>query len=66
MIRLAILALRPFEIWHERRIARLYRKGKFRRPAEGNTAAAVTTKPCGDRNANVCVAEGCYGEACIR
>lgn len=22
-------------------------------------------KPCRDRNSNVCVAEGCYGEACI-
>lgn len=23
-------------------------------------------KPCGGRNINVCVAEGCYGEACIK
>lgn len=21
-------------------------------------------KPCGDENSNICVAEGCYGEAC--
>lgn len=23
-------------------------------------------RPCQGRNANVCVAEGCYGEACLR
>lgn len=22
-------------------------------------------KPCRDENGNVCVAEGCYGEACV-
>lgn len=22
-------------------------------------------RPCGGQNANVCVAEGCYGEACL-
>ena len=22
-------------------------------------------KPCGGRNSNVCVAEGCFGEACV-
>lgn len=22
-------------------------------------------KPCEDKNSNVCVAEGCYGEACV-
>jgi hypothetical protein len=29
-------------------------------------AGMVGKRPCDGRNVNVCVAEGCYGEACIR
>lgn len=28
--------------------------------------AGDAAKPCGGRNSNVCVAEGCFGEACIK
>jgi hypothetical protein len=27
---------------------------------------APDPRPCRGRNSNVCVAEGCYGEACVR
>lgn len=29
-------------------------------------SADCDARPCAGRNVNVCVAEGCYGEACIR
>lgn len=44
MIRLAILALRPFEIYHAWNVRRQVRNGRFRRPAEIG-AGAVTTQP---------------------
>jgi hypothetical protein len=30
-----------------------------------DTAAVIDPRPRKDRNSNVCVAEGCYGEACL-
>ena len=42
MTRLAILLLRPVEIFHERRVRRAYRTGKYRRP----DWAADQGKPC--------------------
>lgn len=43
LIGLAILALRPFEMYHEWRVKRDYRKGRYRRPADIG-AGAVTTR----------------------
>lgn len=43
MIRLAILLLRPLELYHEARIKRAYRRGKFARPAEPDSATAGGT-----------------------
>jgi hypothetical protein len=31
----------------------------------GHSPDADDPRPCKGRNANVCVAEGCYGEACV-
>ena len=46
MIRLAILLLRPFEMWHEANIRRAYRKGKYKwDPNQGSSC--VTTKQKG-------------------
>ena len=42
MIRLAIWALRPFELYHSWRVRRAYRTGKYRRP----DWAADQGKPC--------------------
>lgn len=33
---------------------------------DGWYEAALGKKPCEDKNSNVCVAEGCYGEACLK
>lgn len=44
MIRLAILALRPFEIYHAWNVRRHQANGRFRRPADYGSGA-VTTQP---------------------
>jgi hypothetical protein len=42
VIRLAILLIRPLEIWHQWQWKRAYAKGKYVRP--DNDRAAITTK----------------------
>jgi len=41
VIRLALLVLRPFEIWHAARVKRAYRKGKYK---QNQGKPAVTTR----------------------